>query len=159
MSDKVTFVPVNNSHRPLLRLWLASPHVREWWGDPEQELKLIAHGKDIDGTEGFAIMLDQAPVGYIQSWVPSQFENEGWEQRLSTDVRGIDIFIGEISALGTGAEIITAFAYRLFAEGYHHLVIDPNKQNLRAIRAYEKAVFKKYDETEDSLLMELKWAG
>ena len=93
MSDKVTFVPVNSSHRPLLRRWLASPHVREWWGDPEQELKLIGHGKDIDGTEGFTIMLDQAPVGYIQSWVPSQFDNEGWEQRLSPDVRGIDVFI------------------------------------------------------------------
>ena len=159
MSDKVTFVPVNSSHRPLLRRWLASPHVREWWGDPEQELQLIAHGKELDGTEGFTIMLDQAPVGYIQSWVPSQFDNEGWEQRLSPDVRGIDVFIGETSALGNGAAIIRAFAHRLFAEGHHHLVIDPDKQNHRAIRAYVKAGFKKYDATEDSLLMELKWAG
>ena len=159
MSVKIAFVPVNNSHRPLLRKWLASPHVREWWGDPEQELKLIAHDKDIDGTEGFAIMLDEVPVGYIQSWVPSQFDNEGWEQRLSPLVRGIDVFIGETSALVNGAAIIRAFTHRLFAEGRQHSVIDPNKQNLRAIRAYEKEGFKKYDETEDSLLMELKWAG
>ena len=73
-------------------------------------------------------------------------------------MRGVDVFIGEQSALGKGASIISAFAHRLFAEGHRHLVIDPDKQNHRAIRAYEKAGFVSYDETKDSVLMELKWA-
>ena len=158
MAYSVTFAPVNESHHHLLRRWLRQPHVREWWGDPEQELKLIAHGKDDDGTEGFAIVLDDAPVGYIQSWMPSQFDNEGWEQGLSPDVRGIDVFIGETSALGNGVAIISAFVHRLFTEGHDHLVIDPDKQNRRAIRAYEKVGFVRYGETEESVLMELKRA-
>ena len=85
-------------------------------------------------TEGFTILLDDAPVGYIQNWVPSQFDNEGWEQKLGPDVRSIDVFIGETSALGNGAAIIGAFAQRLFTEGHRHLVIYPAKQIHRAIR-------------------------
>lgn len=156
MSEIVTFLSVNQGHSELLRRWLSARHVSRWWGDPEQEIKLIAHGKDVDGTEGFIICLSEVPVGYIQSWIPSAFSDEDWEQNLSTDVRGIDVFIGEPSALGNGAKIITAFVNQLMAEGHHHLVIDPEKQNHRAIRAYEKVGFTKFGQTEDSILMELK---
>ncbi len=156
MAASITFKSATKGDRALLRGWLDSPHVKEWWGDPEQEIECIAYSKDIDGTEGFIILLDDKPVGYIQSWVPSQFDNEGWEKDLAADVRGIDIFIGEISALGSGADIIRAFSRQLFAGGNHHLVIDPDKRNYRAIRAYEKAGFTKFGEPENSILMELK---
>ena len=145
-------------HEPLLRRWLAMPHVKEWWGDPDQEINLIAYGKEKDGTEGFVVLLHEKPVGYIQTWMPSRFDDEGWERTLSPNVRGIDVLIGETSAIGRGADIIGVFVHRLIAEGHHHLVIDPDKQNHRAIRAYEKAGFIKYDETETSILMELKRA-
>jgi aminoglycoside 6'-N-acetyltransferase len=156
VTTSITFKHATQAHRPLLRRWLAMPHVVEWWGDPDQEINLIAYGKENDGSEGFVILLHEKPVGYIQSWIPSRFDNEDWERALSPDVRGIDILIGETSAIGRGANIIGVFVDRLLAQGHRHLVIDPDKRNLRAIRAYEKAGFIKYDETENSLLMELR---
>ena len=136
MATSIKFRPATKGDRALLRGWLDSPDVKEWWGDPEQEIECIAYSKDADGTEGFIILLDDKPVGYIQSWVPSQFDNEGWEKNLAADVRGIDVFIGEISALGNGTDIIRAFSRQLSAGGNNHLVIDPDKRNQRTIRAY-----------------------
>jgi hypothetical protein len=37
-----TFEPVAEDHLPLLGRWLAEPHIRTWWGDPEQALTTIA---------------------------------------------------------------------------------------------------------------------
>jgi len=138
----------------MLRRWLGQPHVREWWGNPDEEIGLIAFGKQVDGTEGFVIQLNDAPIGYIQSWIPSQFDNEDWERDLGPLARGIDIFIGAPAALGNGSTIIQAFAQRLMAQGHRHLVIDPDKRNRRAIQAYEKAGFVRFAETGESILME-----
>ena len=39
----IGFAPVVEADYPLLDRWLRSPHVREWWGDPEEELgKILA---------------------------------------------------------------------------------------------------------------------
>ena len=138
----------------MLRHWLGLPHVREWWGNPDEEIGLIAFEAQADGTEGFIILLNDAPVGYIQSWIPSHYDEEDWERDLSPATRGIDIFIGELAALGNGSTIIRAFAQRLLAQGHQHLVIDPDRRNHRAIRAYEKAGFTKFAETPHSFLLE-----
>lgn len=71
--------------------------------------------------------------------------------------RGVDISIGDASNLskGLGTQIVKAFTHKLFAEGATRLVIDPDKDNVRAIAAYMKAGFTPYAEFEGDLLMEL----
>ena len=63
-ADRIGFLPVDPSHYALLGEWLAAPHMREWWCDPEEELGFIrdmVEGRDT--TRPVLIMLDGEPVG------------------------------------------------------------------------------------------------
>ena len=58
---------------------------------------------------------------------------------------GIDQFIGEADMLGRGhgSAFIRAFADDLLASGTPRVVTDPDPDNARAVRAYEKAGFQR----------------
>ena len=143
----------------MLRQWLKTPHAREWWGNPDEELALIYDGKD--EHEPFIACVNGEPVAYIQSWWPSQHPDLPWQHSMPPTTRGIDIMIGSPENLGKGlgSLIVKHFAAKLFMEGATRIVIDPDITNERAIAAYIKAGFTPYDvfETEDGtdLLMEL----
>lgn len=164
----IRFEPVAESHLPMLHGWLREPHVRHWWGDPDEELALIRQIlEEDDGTEGFVVYVDNIPVGYIQSWRPANFDGTHWIEEapwlrdVPCDTVGIDIFIGpaNLIAQGVGPRIIRAFAERLFKGGVPRLIIDPDAANRRAVRAYEKAgftIFGRHDgKSESTVLMEL----
>ena len=55
--------------------------------------------------------------------------------------------------------VLEAFVAKLAKGGARHLIIDPDPENGRAVRAYEKAGFRSIDrflgKTGDSLIMEL----
>ena len=59
--------------------------------------------------------------------------------------RGIDQFIGEPDMVdrGHGSAFIRAFIERVLANGAPRVITDPDPDNDRAIRAYEKAGFEK----------------
>jgi aminoglycoside 6'-N-acetyltransferase len=139
----IRFDPVSERHTPLLKRWLAEPHVRAWWGDPDEEIEKILAGRPREQVDGYVVTVEGAPVGYVQSWRASEFEEEPWQRDLPAGIVGIDIFIGEPAATGKGLgpAIVRAFAGRLLAEGAQSLVIDPDRRNARAIRAYQKAGF------------------
>jgi aminoglycoside 6'-N-acetyltransferase len=73
--------------------------------------------------------------------------------------RGLDQFIGEPEMIGRGhgAEMVRRHVEWLMETGVPAVGVDPDPDNLRAIRAYEKAGFRRGDvvETEwgPSLLM------
>lgn len=153
---------------PRLAVWLEQEHVRTWWGEPEEELALIrASAEGEDGTQGYIALVDGTPVGYIQSWRPADYVvpewlNEApWLADVPPDTLGVDIFIGETAKAGRGLGplVLQAFARRLFAEGAPRLIIDPDLDNRRAVRAYEKAGFRAYGrhagEDGTTLLMEM----
>ena len=36
------FRPMTADDLPLIKRWLAAPHVSEWWGDPDQQFGLVS---------------------------------------------------------------------------------------------------------------------
>lgn len=149
---QIGFVPVAPQHYPLLRTWLAAPHMREWWGDPETELGYIqAMVEGRDTTRPFLIALDGEPVGYIQYWFIGHHQNEPWVtdhpwlMEFPADTIGVDLSIGEPDRLsrGIGSTALAAFVRMLRGDGHANIIIDPDPANGRAVRAYEKAGFRK----------------
>ena len=152
----ITFLPVTESHRDLLQSWLVQHHWREWWGEPEEELAMI-YAVDQGEHFPFIACVNDEPVAYVQCWWPAQHPDVPWVKEMTMTERGIDISIGDAAHLGKGlgTMIVKAFAQKLFAEGATRLVIDPDKNNARAIAAYIKAGFTPYAEADGDLLMEL----
>jgi len=152
----------------MLRHWLESPYIREWWGAPETELgKIRDKVAGRDTTRPFIFHVDGDPLGYIQSWcVGDEIDNGNtgeapWLVELPRDAAGVDLFIGEPDRLGKGigTAVLRAFVSDLFSRGTPMIVIDPDETNARAVRAYEKAGFTpfgRYDNKDGvTLLMTL----
>lgn len=161
------FVPVTSEDKPLLRAWLSTPDAQTWWGDPDEEIRLIYEGEVTGESRGFIVHTDGVGAfAYIQSW-PCEAQpdeaiaDEPWVREQLPGTLGIDITIGRPNMLGKGlgSAAVRAFCEKLFAEGAPRLIIDPDASNLRAVRAYEKAGFVRFDEhiQEDgtTLLMEM----
>ncbi len=146
----IRFDPVTPEHYPMLRRWLGLPHWREWWGDPETELGyIVAMVEERDGSHPFIFSVDGKPVGYIQYWHigPHQTEewlsDHPWLAELPPETVGVDLSVGEASNLskGFGSAALRAFVAKLRGEGHARIIIDPDPQNTRAVRAYQKAGF------------------
>jgi aminoglycoside 6'-N-acetyltransferase len=137
-------------HYPLLRQWLNEPHMREWWGDPDEELGFIRDMVDgRDTTRPFLIVVDGDIVGYIQYWFVDHYQNEQWVRdnpwlaELPPGTIGVDLSIGLPDRLsqGIGSAALAAFAAGLRRDGRVTIIIDPDSRNARAVRAYRKAGF------------------
>ena len=138
------FRPVERGDLLLLKGWLAAPHVRQWWDDPDSQVATIAEYLDGTIVKPYIALLLGRPLGYIQSYDPhAEYDHPYQDQPPGTF--GIDQFIGvrELTGLGHGPAMIQAFCRKLFGEGAVRVVTDPDPENRQAIRAYEKAGFEK----------------
>jgi aminoglycoside 6'-N-acetyltransferase len=138
------FRPVTEADFPLLAGWLAAPHVAEWWTEGvDVSLAEIREAMDGIDTEPLIVELAGKPVAYLQSYDPHLEDDHPYaDQPFGT--LGIDLSIGpaELVGIGHGSAILKQFVEELFAEGAPRVIIDPHPDNLRAIRAYEKAGFR-----------------
>jgi aminoglycoside 6'-N-acetyltransferase len=131
---------------PLLAGWLAEPHVREWWGEPDEALAELKQVMTEESVEPLIVEFKGQPIAYMQSYDPHLEDDHPYaDQPFGT--LGLDITIGPPEMLGTGhgSAILKEFAEVLFEEGAPRLIIDPHPTNARAIRAYEKAGFVAFD--------------
>src|SRR6185295_2315732 len=140
-STDYQFVPMGAADLPLVRRWLAMPHVSEWWHDPAEQFELVSGDLDHPDMAQFVVASDRRPFAYLQCYNLSDWNTGFGPQPLGT--RGLDQFIGEADMLdrGHGSAFIRSFTERLLAEGTPRVVIDPDPANVRVIRAYEKAGF------------------
>jgi aminoglycoside 6'-N-acetyltransferase len=139
-----TFRPMTAADLPSVRRWLRTPHVAQWWGDPDQQFALLSGDFDHPSMNQFIVELDTYPFAYLQCYDPTAWPNHGFGA-VPDGTRGIDQFIGEADMIdrGYGSALIRAFVDGLFRAGSPRVVTDPSPANTRAIRAYGKAGFRK----------------
>jgi len=138
------FYPMTVDDLPLVQRWLAEPHVVKWWGKPNEQFDLVSADLDGQTMNQFIVACERRPFGYVQSYNPDAWDGAGLgPQPIGT--LGIDQFIGEADMLdrGHGSAFIRCFIDRLLKAGTPRIVTDPDPANARAIRAYEKAGFRR----------------
>ncbi|MEP9387088.1 GNAT family N-acetyltransferase [Mesorhizobium sp. KR9-304] len=141
------FREVTEADLPMLRAWLAEPHVAEWWGEgPEVSLAEIVEAMESVETEPLIVELDGRPIAYVQSYDPHLEDGHPYQDQPFGTL-GMDISIGppELVGKGHGPAIVRQFTAMLFEEGCPRVIIDPDPANARAVRAYEKAGFVAFD--------------
>ncbi len=156
------------SEYQLLLKWLATPEVSEWYfNDKGVTLEGIKkkYRPRVLGTHHVhpcIIEFEGRPVGYIQFY-ETIHEHEYLAKKpvlREPDVYAIDMFLGEpdIFSQGIGSKSLKLMADYLAKEkGAQKIIIDPDTRNERAIRAYEKAGFKKSGILKKSHQQDGKW--
>jgi aminoglycoside 6'-N-acetyltransferase len=138
------FRPMSKADLPLVRRWLAMPHVTEWWGEPDEQFGLVSEDLHEPAMDQYVVVSVDRPFAYLQCYDQSAWPDNGLGLH-PPGTRGIDQFIGEPDMVGRGhgSAFIRAFIDRLLGAGTPRVLTDPDPENVRAVRAYEKAGFRK----------------
>ena len=142
--------------------WRNMPHVREWWDPDDPDLTFDDAVKEYRAltsaeaeTTGCVILYGGMPIGFVQfcSWDGYRQDADEIGFQPGSNWWGVDIFIGEPGLVGHG---IGSRAVRLVAgylaqsRGAKCVALTTEIENTRAIRAYEKAGFKKEKQVLDT---------
>jgi aminoglycoside 6'-N-acetyltransferase len=124
--------PLAGDDAPELRRIRATPEVARWWEPPEDDFPLA----DEPDVTRWTIEVDGAVAGMVQ------FAEEPDPKYRHAS---IDLFLDPaLHGRGIGTEVVRRVAGHLFDElGHHRITIDPAAANVAAIRAYEKAGFRR----------------
>jgi aminoglycoside 6'-N-acetyltransferase len=143
------FEPMTADDLPLVRRWLMTAHVSEWWGDPPEQLTLVTEDLDEPAMDQYIVVKDNRAFAYLQCYAQTAWPENGLGLHPA-GTRGIDQFIGEVDMVGCGhgSAFIRAFTDHLLAAGIPRVITDPDPTNARAVRAYEKAGFHKAHEVD-----------
>src|SRR5256886_9544272 len=138
------FRPMSEADLPLMKRWLAEPHVMQRWGDTYEQFEIVSGDLEVEAMDQFIVAKDDRPFGYLQCYNPEVWPDNGLGVHPK-DTRGIDQFIGEPDMVdrGHGSAFIRSFLDRLLDGGASRGIADPDPANARAIRAYEQAGFRR----------------
>lgn len=111
--------------------WLSQEQVHRWWGGAPVPLEEVVEkytGDRLPEVVVYVIETAERPVGLIQAW-----QDGGC---------GLDMFIAaEEQGGGVGPVAARALAEDLTVRGWQNLTVDPAVDNVRAVRAWERAGF------------------
>jgi aminoglycoside 6'-N-acetyltransferase len=135
------FHPMTADDLPLVRRWLAMPHVVEWWGEPDEQFGLVSGDLAHPAMDQYIVAKNDREFAYLQCYQMTEWNTGFGPQPAGT--RGIDQMIGEPDMIerGHGTALIRSFIEGLLGAGVPRVVTDPDPENARAIRCYEKAGF------------------
>ena len=142
-ANPYAFRPAVAADLPRLGAWLRTPDVVRWWGDPQRELATLEEDLSEPRMVMRIVSYRGRPFAYVQDYAV-----DAWPQPHFADLpsgsRAVDAFVGEPDMIGHGhgSAFLGQLARRLIAEGAPLVAIDPDVDNLRARRAYEKAGFR-----------------
>ena len=143
MAERYAFRAMLRADLPLIRRWLSAPDVVRWWGEPDEQFALVSGDLDHPDMDQFIVSLDGRAFAYIQTYALSAW-NQGFGMQPA-QTRGVDQFIGEPDMIGRGhgSRFIRCFVDDLLDRGIPRVVTDPDPANARAVRACEKAGFRR----------------
>jgi aminoglycoside 6'-N-acetyltransferase len=130
----------------LLQHWDEQAHViasdpnDDWHWEVELE-------RSPDWREQLIAEIEGRPIGFIQIIDPAREDSHYWGD-IATNLRAIDIWIGEEADLGKGygTKMMRLALARCFADpAVTAVLIDPLVSNTRAHRFYERLGFKQID--------------
>lgn len=155
----ISFKPLSSDDFPKLLQWLNAPHVQKWWDKFVWTMEMVKDKYtgyiESEDINCYIINLEEKPIGLIQIYKVDKFPPAKHKAILPKNIWGVDMFIGEESLLGKG---IGSAALKLFIEKYadfEYLLIDPHKDNLPAIKTYQKCGFEEIvrDDKVDEIWM------
>ena len=131
-ADDLILRPLAESDEPELRRIHETPEVVRWWDVPSEDFPWT---DDPESTR-LTIEVDGAVAGLVQ-----------FTEELEPRYRhaAIDLFLDPVlHGRGLGTEAVRRVVRHLIDDrGHHRITIDPATANAAAIRAYEKAGFKR----------------
>ncbi|MEO8548593.1 MAG: GNAT family N-acetyltransferase [Kofleriaceae bacterium] len=147
----ISFRALVRSDLPRLHHWMAQPHVERWWHQAFDLAELERYdGPRIDGTEPthvFVIELAARPSGFIQWYRWRDYPGHAARLGAAPSTAGVDLAIGEVELLGQGlgSRALRAFVARVILAdpAITACVADPAAENVRSLRAFERAGFVK----------------
>lgn len=136
------FVKVGRGDYPMLRQWLASPHIGGWWDPPDQEIALIEKDMDNPRVDMRIVWLDDMPFAFVQDYDLLESQEHYYCSKPPKS-RSLDTFIGVPQFLqkGHAARYLRVRCGQLIGAGVPYVFIDPEVENTRAVRAYQGAGF------------------
>lgn len=156
----VNFEPLEFEDLEQLYRWFQTPEVKKWYAkgiDFSREEIRTKYLPRIEGKENipsYIVSFKGNRIGFIQYYGLNNFLPEGiseyshplFSKHVPEEIAGIDLFIGDGAYLdkGIGSAIITEFLMKMVFPKYKMAVVDPELENLRAIKAYEKAGFSRF---------------
>jgi len=154
LTPHFTFKKLTQKDWPLLLQWFKEPHVEKWWPTPQENELMEYFLEKIRSKNnfGFVVYLDEKPIGYIQYYyIDRKGEKTGSLLPPLPDETtvGIDQFIGDPNYLykGYGTLFIKQFIEELktLEPGITTVIVDPDPENIAAIKCYEKVGFVRVD--------------
>ena len=117
--EAYAFPKLTRADYPLMRRWLAQPHVRAWWGDPDTEIALIDEDIDTGPTDMRLVAWGGTPFAYVQDYPVHHWPLPHFAD-CPAGTRGMDTFLGEPAWLGQGhgAAYLRQRARQLLADGH-----------------------------------------
>ena len=136
--------PMTRDDLALVAGWLDTPHARQWWSDPAEQTALVTGDLDQPLMDQQIACLDDRPFGYLQSY-PVHAWPAGAPHLVDFPLRtvAVDCFVGPPGLLGQGhgSTMVRIYADMLLGRGAPQVLIDPDPENERAVRAYRRAGF------------------
>ena len=148
---EISFRPIGTEDAPNLVRWQRDADVARWYWDvvdlSDEELNRLwteLANKTESKTERFIIAVDEHDIGEIQVANLDDYPRAAAEVGIP-NAASVDIFIGEAEwrDRGIGSRAVRKFVDQMVFSrpGIKTCTIDPEPENTRAIRSYEKAGF------------------
>ena len=154
----ITFRQLANSDLENIVQWMQDEGVARWWyagryadGSSEEAIRAEwgprARGEPNieDKTDCYIVTVDATDIGLIQTSLFADYPEHAAEVQVPESA-GVDVLIGlpEWRNRGVGSALIKQFVNEVvFANpAVQRCTIDPDPENRRAIRAYEKVGFR-----------------
>lgn len=142
----ITFRKVTEDDFLMLHNWLKLPHVKEYWYQNDsfsyEDIRIKYSKRLKEGiVDMYIFQKNRVDIGFIQTYII----NQPHAFKVDEKIKGIDLYIGEVECVhkGFGALIINEFVKtHVFDDpSVKFAGIDPEVENLIAIKAYRKSGF------------------